>query len=90
MYYYNKYFPGHAIAMPQPLASNGQVEYTDGTPADLQHYSQDVSAFLMWTAEPTLVRRKRLGLQVMVVLIVLAGLLYFTKKQVWSQVGGHA
>jgi len=88
--YYNKYFPGHAIAMPQPLATNGQVEYTDGTPADLQHYSQDVSAFLMWTAEPTLVRRKRLGLQVMIVLIVLAGLLYFTKKQVWSQVGGHA
>jgi ubiquinol-cytochrome c reductase cytochrome c1 subunit len=36
------------------------------------------------------VRRKRLGLQVMIVLIVLAGLLYFTKKQVWSQVGGHA
>jgi ubiquinol-cytochrome c reductase cytochrome b/c1 subunit len=88
--YYNKYFPGHAIAMPPPLASNGQVEYTDGTPADLQHYAQDISAFLMWAAEPNLVTRKRIGLQVMIVLVVLAGLLYFTKRQVWSQVGGHA
>ena len=88
--YYNKYFPGHTIAMPPPLATNGQVEYTDGTPADLQHYAQDISAFLMWAAEPNLVTRKRIGLQVMIVLIVLAGLLYFTKKQVWSQVGDHA
>ena len=75
--------------MPPPL-TNGQVDYTDGTPADLQHYAQDVSAFLMWAAEPNLVTRKRIGLQVMIVLVVLAGLLYFTKKRVWSQVGGHA
>jgi cytochrome c1 len=88
--HYNKYFPGHALGMPQPLAANGQVDYTDGTPADLQHYSQDIAAFLMWAAEPTLVTRKRIGLQVMVVLIVLAGLLYFTKKRVWSEVSGHA
>ena len=33
-----------------------------------------------------LVARKRLGFQVMVFLIVLAGLLYFTKKKVWHQV----
>jgi cytochrome c1 len=88
--HYNKYFPGHALGMPQPLAANGQVDYTDGTPADLQHYSQDIAAFLMWAAEPTLVTRKRIGLQVMVVLIVLSGLLYFTKKRVWSEVSGHA
>ena len=88
--HYNKYFPGHAIAMPQPLSASGQIEYTDGTPADVQHYAQDVSAFLMWAAEPNLVTRKRIGLQVMIVLVVLAGLLYFTKKRVWSSVGGHA
>ena len=28
--------------------------------------------------------RKRLGLQVFVFLILLAGLLYFTKKKVWA------
>jgi ubiquinol-cytochrome c reductase cytochrome b/c1 subunit len=31
--------------------------------------------------------RKRLGLQVFVFLILLAGLLYFTKKKVWA--GAH-
>jgi ubiquinol-cytochrome c reductase cytochrome b/c1 subunit len=30
--------------------------------------------------------RKRIGLQVMVFLLVFAGLLYFTKKRVWSAV----
>src|SRR5271155_4723721 len=79
---YNKYFPGHAIAMPSPL-SDGQVEYTDGTPATVDQYARDISAFLMWAAEPTLDARKRLGFQVMIFLIVLTGLLYFTKKRVW-------
>jgi ubiquinol-cytochrome c reductase cytochrome b/c1 subunit len=82
---YNKYFPGHAIGMPKPL-SDGQVEYTDGTPATVDQYGRDVSAFLMWAAEPKLDARKRLGFQVMVFLIVLTGLLYFTKKRVWHAV----
>jgi cytochrome c1 len=82
---YNKYFPGGAIGMPKPL-SDGQVEYTDGTPATVEQYSRDVSAFLMWAAEPTLNARKRLGFQVMIFLIVLTGLLYFTKKKVWHDV----
>ncbi len=37
---YNKYFPGHAIGMPKPL-SDGQVEYTDGTPATVEQYGKD-------------------------------------------------
>jgi ubiquinol-cytochrome c reductase cytochrome c1 subunit len=82
---YNKYFPGHAIAMPKPL-SDGQVEYTDGTPATVDQYGKDVAAFLMWAAEPKLDERKRLGFQVFVFLIVLTGLLYFTKKRVWHDV----
>jgi ubiquinol-cytochrome c reductase cytochrome b/c1 subunit len=87
--YYNKYFPGHAIAMPQPLR-DGQVEYTDGTPATLDQYGRDVGAFLMWAAEPTLDARKRLGFQVMIFLIVFTGLLYFTKKRVWRAVTEHS
>ena len=82
---YNKYFPRNAIAMPKPL-SDGQVEYTDGTPATVDQYSRDVAAFLMWAAEPTQDARKRLGFQVMIFLIVLTGLLYFTKKKVWHGV----
>jgi ubiquinol-cytochrome c reductase cytochrome b/c1 subunit len=82
---YNKYFPGGAIGMPKPL-SDGQVQYTDGTPTTVDQYGRDVSAFLMWAAEPTLDVRKRLGFQVMIFLIVLTGLLYFTKKKVWHDV----
>jgi ubiquinol-cytochrome c reductase cytochrome c1 subunit len=82
---YNKYFPGHAIAMPKPL-SDGQVEYTDGTPTTVDQYAKDISAFLMWAAEPKLDERKRLGFQVFIFLIVLSGLLYFTKRRVWHDV----
>jgi cytochrome c1 len=83
--HYNEYFPGHAMAMPPPLQA-GQVKYDDGTPETVEQYSKDVAAFLMWAAEPHLVQRKRIGFQVMVFLIVLSGLLYFTKKKVWSAV----
>jgi cytochrome c1 len=85
---YNKYFPGHAIGMPKPL-SDGQVEYTDGTPATVDQYGRDVAAFLMWAAEPKLDARKRLGFQVFVFLIVLTVLLYLTKNKVWYEVKHH-
>jgi ubiquinol-cytochrome c reductase cytochrome b/c1 subunit len=81
--YYNTYFPGHAIKMPHPL-SDDQVTYDDGTPQTLDQYSRDVTAFLMWTAEPHMEARKRLGFQVLIFLIVLTGLLYFTKRKVWA------
>ncbi len=83
--YYNKYFPGHAIHMPQPL-HDGQVQYGDGTPETLDQYGRNVAAFLMWAAEPKLDQRKQLGFQVMIFLIVFTGLLYFTKKKVWREV----
>jgi ubiquinol-cytochrome c reductase cytochrome b/c1 subunit len=86
--YYNKYFPGHALGMPPPL-QDGQVTFDDGSPATLDQYAKDVAAFLMWTAEPHLEARKRIGFQVMIFLVVLAGLLYFTKKKVWADAHGH-
>jgi cytochrome c1 len=79
---YNKAFPGHQIAMPNPL-SDGQVTYEDGTPATADQYAKDVTAFLMWTAEPKLEERKRMGLKVIVYLIILAGLLYMSKRALW-------
>jgi ubiquinol-cytochrome c reductase cytochrome b/c1 subunit len=82
---YNVYFPGHAIGMPPPL-SDGVVTYTDSAPQTVDQYAKDVAAFLMWAAEPTLEARKRMGFQVMIVLIVLTGLLYFTKKRVWHEI----
>ena len=80
---WNAVYPGHKIAMPQPL-SDGAVEYTDGTPAKLENYAQDVTAFLSWAAEPNLAERKKIGLRVMVFLGVFATLLYFVKKRIWS------
>jgi len=81
--FYNEYFPGHAIAMPPPL-SDKRVDYTDGSPTTVDQYAKDVTAFMMWAAEPHLEARKRIGFQVMIFLLVLSGLLYFTKKKVWA------
>jgi ubiquinol-cytochrome c reductase cytochrome c1 subunit len=84
--YYNPYFiSGPTLAMPPPL-SDGLVTYADGSPETVDQYSRDVSAFLMWAAEPHLVERKRIGFQVFLFLIVFAGLMYFTKKKVWAPV----
>jgi ubiquinol-cytochrome c reductase cytochrome b/c1 subunit len=86
--FYNKYFPGHFLAMPAPL-SDGRVEYTDGTKPTTEQLARDVTAFLAWAAEPHMEARKRIGLQVIVFLVIFAGLLYFTKKKVWKSVHAH-
>ena len=92
--YYNKYYPGHIIAMPKPL-NDGQVEYPKGAdgkpvvPETTLQYAKDVTAYLMWAAEPHLEARKRIGFNVMVFLIVLGTLVYLTKKKIWSRVGGE-
>jgi cytochrome c1 len=86
--FYNRYFPGNAMKMQAPL-SDGRVTYDDGSPATVEQYSKDVAAFLMWAAEPQLDARKRIGFQVMIFLIVLTGLMYFTKKKIWHAVELH-
>lgn len=82
---YNEYFPGHQIAMAAPL-SDDLVEYTDGTPQTVDQYARDVTAFLMWAAEPKLEQRHAMGLQVLIYLSILAFLLYLTKRKIWSKV----
>jgi cytochrome c1 len=82
---FNKYFPGHMIGMPPPV-QDGQITYDDGTKATIDQYAKDVTAFMMWAAEPHMEARKRIGFQVFFFLIVFAGLLYFTKKKVWANV----
>lgn len=82
---WNDYFPGNRIMMPAPL-SDGQVTYTDKTPATLENYAKDVSAFLMWLSEPNLDERKKVGFRVLVVLAILAGLLLASKRRLWSNV----
>ena len=63
---YNKAFPGHQTAMPNPfLGGDGLVKYDDATPPTIDNYARDVVAFLSWAADPTLEERKRMGLLVM-------------------------
>ncbi|WP_372425185.1 cytochrome c1 [Salinarimonas chemoclinalis] len=91
---WNLYYPGHIVAMPNVLFE-GVVEYPRDAqgrpvvPETVEQYAKDVTAFLMWTAEPHLEARKAMGFQVLVFLIVFAGLLYFTKKRIWARVGGE-
>jgi ubiquinol-cytochrome c reductase cytochrome b/c1 subunit len=82
---YNTYFPGHGIGMPNPL-EDGRVEYTDGAPRTVDQYAKDVAAFLMWTAEPTLEQRKRIGFVTIIFMLGLTILLYLSKKKVWHDV----
>ena len=83
--YYNKYFPGHLIAMPPPL-SDGAVTYSDGTKATVDQMAYDVANFLAWTSAPKLEIRKETGLKVMLFLIVMTGLLIAVKKKIWAAV----
>ncbi|MCM2477472.1 cytochrome c1 [Rhizobium sp. CG5] len=82
--HFNPYFSGAAaLAMAQPI-SDDQVTYDDGSPQTLDQYAKDVSAFLMWAAEPHLEDRKRTGFMVMVFLVIFSSLVYLTKKSVYS------
>lgn len=82
---YNRYFPGHQIAMAAPLNPD-QVQYTDGTPATVEQMARDVSTFLAWAAEPELEQRRAMGIKVILFLTVLGGLAYAVKRKIWANV----
>ena len=83
---YNKVFPGHQTAMPNPfIAGDGLVKYDDATPATVDNYVRDVVAFLAWAADPRLEERKRSGLLVMGYLLITVVLLGFAKRRIWSR-----
>lgn len=85
--HYNPYFANLNIAMAAPIAADGQVTYGEGAPkATKAQMAQDVSAFLMWTAEPKLENRHQAGLAVMVFLLIFAGLCYAAYRNVWANV----
>jgi ubiquinol-cytochrome c reductase cytochrome c1 subunit len=84
--HYNPYFiAGVSLKMPNPL-SDDQVTYDDGSPQTVDQYSRDVSAFLMWAAEPHLEARKKTGFRVLVFLLLFGALVYLTKRKVWAGV----
>jgi ubiquinol-cytochrome c reductase cytochrome c1 subunit len=83
--YYNPYFANLNLAMAPPLV-DGQVTYADGTEASVDQMSKDVAAFLTWTAEPTLVKRKQTGWAVLGFLLFATILAWLAKQQVWAGV----
>jgi len=83
--YYNKYMYGNKIKMANQL-SDGLVEYSDGTTASVEQMSKDVTTFLMWTAEPHLESRHKMGFKAIVYLIILTILVYFSMKKIWSRI----
>ena len=83
--YYNPYFANLNIAMPPPLTSEGQVSYADGTRPTVDQMAKDVSAFLVWAAEPNLARRHAAGLAVMVFLLFASILGYLAYRNIWAE-----
>lgn len=81
--YWNKYMPGHVIAMAPPLSA-GMVAYEDGTPETVSQYSRDVAHFLTWASEPHMEARKRTGITAFLFLLVFTGIMYAVKRKIWS------
>ncbi len=81
--YENTAFPGGWLSMAPPLADE-QVEFADGHSNSVEHMSEDVSAFLMWAAEPKLTDRKNGGFVGVIFLTVLSVLLYLVNKRLWA------
>ena len=83
--YYNPYFANLNLAMPPPMTSDGQVTYAPGNPAPtVDQMAKDVSAFLVWTAEPKLEKRHATGLAVVVFLLFATILGYLAYRNIWA------
>ena len=84
--HYNPYFANLNIAMPPPLTSEGQVVYAPGNPKPtVDQMARDVSAFLVWTAEPNLQGRHKTGFAVLFFLIIATILAYMSYRNIWAE-----
>ena len=83
--YYNQWMSGNQIAMAPPL-DEGYVDYDDGTENTLPQLAEDLVTFLVWSAEPELEARKKLGIKVILFFIIFGIVVYFTKRRLWRDV----
>jgi ubiquinol-cytochrome c reductase cytochrome c1 subunit len=84
--HYNPYFANLNLAMAPPLAVEDQVSYSDGTKASIDQMAADVSAFLIWTAEPKLEARHQAGWAVLAFLLIATILAYLSYRTIWADV----
>ena len=84
--YYNPYFANLNIAMPPPLTADGQVTYAEGNPpATVDQMAKDVSAFLVWAAEPKLENRHRYGVATIIFLLFATVFGYLSYRNIWAE-----
>ena len=84
--HYNPYFANLNLAMAPPLGVEDQVSYSDGTKASIDQMAKDVSAFLIWTAEPKLEARHQAGWAVLAFLLIATILAYLSYRTIWADV----
>ncbi len=82
--FYNPYFANLNLSMPPPLSEANIVQYSDGTKGSVDQNAKDVSAFLVWTAEPKLDKRNQTGWPVVLFLLFATVLAYMAKRNVWA------
>jgi len=83
--HYNPYFPNLNLSMAPPLVNDGQVTYGEGAPKPtVDQMAKDVSAFLIWTAEPKLEARHRAGIATIIFLLIFAGLCWGSYQAIWA------
>ena len=87
--HYNPYFANLNLAMAPPLSAEGQVTFGDGTKATVDQMAKDVSAFLVWTAEPKLDKRKQTGWPVLGFLLFATVLGYMAYRNIWADKKKH-
>ncbi|MBX9728237.1 MAG: cytochrome c1, partial [Sphingopyxis sp.] len=83
------YFASLNIAMANPLTGEGQVTYDDGTRSTPDQMARDVTAFLVWTAEPKLENRIKAGWAVLGFLLIFTVLAYMSYRSIWADKKGH-
>lgn len=81
--HFNPYFANLNLAMAPPL-HDGQVTFADGSPNDVKAMARDVTSFLVWTAEPNLVKRVWTGWAVFLYLLVFTILTYLSYRNIWA------
>ena len=82
--YYNPYFEGWNISMPNTALAANAVTYSDGTPATIDQEAHDVATFLSWASDPKMEERKRMGFGVIIFLLIFSGILFAAYRKVWK------
>ena len=81
--HYNIYYPGHRIAMADPL---GWLDREPEDEADLKEQARDVASFLTFVGDPHQLERQFIGKWVILFLIALTFVFWLLKRAVWRDV----